>query len=418
MKELYEIRPAAIWADLRQESLSFWLICTYLFLEYVRPQTIYPELDVLPFAFLTLLLAIVVLFFEGGQPRVRNASNKLLWLYLLVILLSSAFAYSPSISFANLKFFLAWFIIYYLIIHIVNTEQRFLIFFLSFLLYNFKMSQHGFVSWALIGFQFRNWGVTGGPGWFQNSGEFGIELCVFLPLSIYFIVGLKEHWRKAKLAFFLLLPFTAMASVIATSSRGALIGSAAALFWMVLKSKARFTAIVGIAAVLGLVYSFVPAEQTERLKSSGEDSTSTTRLERWAAGREIIRDYPVLGIGYANWSEYTAAYYPDQTRNGGFSHNIFIDAGSELGVTGLMVFVFLILSTFVNNRRTRRLALQCGNKFLFYTAHGLDAALIGFLVSGSFVSVLYYPYFWINLSLTVALNNVATRESCVPNENP
>jgi hypothetical protein len=40
-------------------------------------------------------------------------------------------------------------------------------------------------------------------------------------------------------------------------------------------------------------------------------------------------------------------------------------------------------------------------------AHGLDGAMIGFVVSGFFVTVLYYPYFWINLAMTVALNNAA-----------
>ena len=29
------------------------------------------------------------------------------------------------------------------------------------------------------------------------------------------------------------------------------------------------------------------------------------------------------------------------------------------------------------------------------------------MVSGFFVTVLYYPYFWINLAMTVALNTVA-----------
>jgi hypothetical protein len=40
-------------------------------------------------------------------------------------------------------------------------------------------------------------------------------------------------------------------------------------------------------------------------------------------------------------------------------------------------------------------------------AHGLDAALIGFLASGFFVTVLFYPFFWINLAMTVALYNAA-----------
>jgi hypothetical protein len=43
-------------------------------------------------------------------------------------------------------------------------------------------------------------------------------------------------------------------------------------------------------------------------------------------------------------------------------------------------------------------------------AHGLDGALIGFLVGGFFVTVLYYPFFWINLAMTVALYNVTSKQ--------
>lgn len=409
MKDLYAIKISAIWTALRSESNSYWLICAYLFFEYVRPQTIYPGLDILPFAFLSVILALIVYVFEGNHESVRNTENKLIVFFLLVILLSSVYAYSPTVAYSNLRLFLSWLLIYFLIIHIVNTEQRFFIFLLSYLIYNFKMSQHGFISWARVGFEFRDWGVTGAPGWFENSGEFGIELCIFLPLSIYFIIGLRQYWGKFKLFVFTLLPFTAIASVIATSSRGALVGASAALLWMVGKSKSKVKALVAISIILVGVLNYIPPEQYKRLEDSGEDRTSMARLNRWKAGAVMMEEHPYLGIGYANWMTYVTDRFPGQ--NMGLPHNIFIDAGAELGYTGLAIFVLMILYTLVNNYRTRKLAKAIDNDFIYYTAHGLDAALIGFIVSGSFVSVLYYPYFWINMAFTVALNNVANKES-------
>jgi hypothetical protein len=38
--------------------------------------------------------------------------------------------------------------------------------------------------------------------------------------------------------------------------------------------------------------------------------------------------------------------------------------------------------------------------------HGLDAGLFGYLVAGFFVTVFYYPFFWISYALTVALHHV------------
>jgi hypothetical protein len=37
--------------------------------------------------------------------------------------------------------------------------------------------------------------------------------------------------------------------------------------------------------------------------------------------------------------------------------------------------------------------------------------LIGYLVSGFFVTVFFYPYFWINFAMTAALHRVARSKS-------
>ena len=37
-------------------------------------------------------------------------------------------------------------------------------------------------------------GVGGTPGWFQNSGEFGIQLRVFTPLIRAIIITARRYW--------------------------------------------------------------------------------------------------------------------------------------------------------------------------------------------------------------------------------
>jgi hypothetical protein len=65
----------------------------------------------------------------------------------------------------------------------------------------------------------------------------------------------------------------------------------------------------------------------------------------------------------------------------------------------------------VLNARSRSRAKRAGpqGRLTYHLAIGFDGALIGYMVSGFFVTVLYYPYFWINLAMTVALNTVAKR---------
>ncbi|MHB8346840.1 MAG: O-antigen ligase family protein [Acidiferrobacterales bacterium] len=407
IQDLYAVRIRSIWAAIRHEPLSFWAINLYLLLEYVRPQTSYPSINILPWDKVVLIIALIALLAEQNKIRVRNGVDKLMGLFLVAVLVSSVFATYPGISFSNLSEFTDWLVIYFLITRIITSEKRFYIFFLAFLLYNFKMSLHGFRTWAGRGFAWENWGVTGAPGWFQNSGEFGIELCVFFPLCCYFIVTLWSSWGQVKRLFFLLFPLTAIASVAATSSRGAALGLAAAVTFMTIQSRHRIKAAVIAAVVLVGLYVLIPPQFLARFHTAGEDTTSVERLVRWKDGLNMLRNHPFFGIGYFNWDKYYASHYSTVTGHYGLPHNIFIQAGSELGLFGLSVFLMLIVAAFVNNRKTRKLALKIENPFLHNTALGLDAAMIGLLVSGSFITVLYYPYFWIDLSLVVALRSVA-----------
>ena len=204
IEDYYSINVRSIWAGLKQESAAFWWLCIYVFIEYVRPQSIYPVIDIIPWAQVTLLLAIVTAYVDKSVVWVRSSVNGLFIFFFIAVFLSVLFAFKQAASLGTINNPINWIIVYFLIITVVNTEKRFLVFILLFLLVSFKMSQHGFRSYAARGFSFSGWGVAGAPGWFQNSGEFGIQMAIFTPLSIAFILALKESWGRLKRLFFLL----------------------------------------------------------------------------------------------------------------------------------------------------------------------------------------------------------------------
>jgi O-antigen ligase len=207
----------------------------------------------------------------------------------------------------------------------------------------------------------------------------------------------------------LVLPFTAVTGAIASSSRGALLGMAAVGLWMLARSKYKVRGTIALLVFGALAYMLIPEQQRARLSASGEDATSTSRLVYWERGIEFANDYPLLGIGYANWLPYYTRVWESRLGEGEriqLPHNLFIEAWSELGYTGLTALLFLIFGTFYLNSRTRALAQRLGNKgFLSHQlAWGFDGGLVGYLVSGFFVTVLYYPYLWVNLGMAVALH--------------
>lgn len=401
---LYPLKLRALWRSFARQPASFKFVCVYVFFEYVRPQQIYEWLAVLPWGNIAIGAAVLAFFLEGNRIRFEMAD----WLLLAftgVLLMSSVTAIRPDLSFDAMKDWLTWVLIYVLIANTVVTEVRFLLFAALYLLWNFKMAQSGVRSWAADGFAFRDWGASGAPGWFSNSGEFGLQMAVYLPLVLAFLGALRSHWSKLTKLIAAAMVFSAVMSIVASSSRGALLALAAMVLWRLPASRYKWRALAGALVLAGFVWVVLPPEQKERFRTVGEDKTSTNRSLYWQRGRAVIAERPVLGIGYKNWADWHAANFGYRA----LPHNIFIEAGAEMGVTGLLAFVALIGGTLVVNRRTRRIARTRGENglFLIDTAFALDAAMVGYLAGGFFVTVLYYPYFWINFAMTVALHRSA-----------
>jgi O-antigen ligase len=410
--ELYNLKFIDIKRAIKTEDNAYLLVLLYLFFEYVRPQTLYPVIDFVPYSKIVISICFVIYFLQKDKIGVENSANTLMIIFAIVIAISSFLGLSFSLSIKYWSDFISWMLIYYLITHIVNTEKRYLLFLLLFLLCSFKMAQFSLRGWIRGGLGYSTYGFGGGPGWFANSGEFGIQMCVYFPIAFYFYMALKEYWPKWKRMTFALIPITGLTGMLSCSNRGTLVGGAAVVLWMFLKSKYKFKGICALVLVGFLAFQFIPEAQKMRFETAGEDQTSVTRLDNWKKGLEMAEMYPVFGVGYKNWQVADRQFFEG---NGLLSHNVFIECVSELGYAGLAVFLCLILVTLTNNAKTRKLVIFNGtmeNKFIYNMAHALDAALIGYLVSGFFVTVLFYPYFWINLSLTVALNNVAKFRLC------
>lgn len=407
-QRLLALRVDAIRAALRRQPFAVWATFTYLFFEYVRPQTIYPAIDILPWAQIALLSALFGMMSQTVRTRRWTIVDSWMLLFTVVLLASSAFASNPRRSFDSLDLYVSWVLVYLFLSSNINNLERFLLLLLSWSLWNLKMTLHAFRSWAAIGFEFRNWGVTGAPGWFQNSGEFGIQTTIILPIYLYLALALRPYVRRPIFLVLLVLPITALTGAVASSSRGALLGMAAIGIWLLARSKYKVRGLAGLTVALTVVWLILPTEQKSRFAMAGEDESSVTRLTYWKRGMQLANEHPLLGIGYKNWLEVyyqRFGYTLDPGRRVELPHNIFVEAGSELGYLGLLALLGLLASNFFLNSRTRALARRLGEhgRFSAHIATGLDGAMIGYVITGSFVTVLYYPFQWINLAMTVAL---------------
>jgi O-antigen ligase len=403
-EDFYSLKIGLIWQHFKSESFAFWMICAYLFFEYVRPQSIYPAIDFLPWTQLAVIGALLGCFADKTIKWVSSSINTLQILFLIIILLSSVYAYFPSVSYENLENYYLWVIIYFLIVNIVNTRKRFFIFLCVFLVASFKISLSLAIIWAQRGFSFTTWGLSGPPGFFQNSGELAIQMLVFWPIAWAFAHSLKPYVSKTWYRLLMLMPITAIMVILGTSSRGAQLALVAQLVVMNYRSLFKPKVFISCGLAFALLWTFLPDEQKERFQTMGEDETSQQRILYWENGIEMIKEHPVLGVGYFNFPLYFARYYPDDVllKRAELPHNIFIQIGTDAGLLGLAVFLGFLLVAYWLGRRFK--AGGCEDQQMLI-GRCANLSLLGFVVAGQFVTVAYYPFLWIHLALVVALNN-------------
>ena len=413
METLYTLNPKALWAQFKKEHFAFWMVCFYVILQYFDPMEIYHRLDFLPWDKIVFGLGVLALPLDPQRCRVRDSTNVWMTLFLVVLIASSALAIYPSISWAHWFDFFGWWAIYFLIINTVTTKERFFIFLTLFLLANFKLSFFGARTWISRGFGFVNWGIEGPPGPFQNSSDLSGEMLMFAPIAFELALFVKPYVRPVTYWFLMLGAVSGAMTVLGASARGSQVGLAAQGGWMAIQRKLKLKVLIGVALLGGLGYALLPAGEKARFSRSGTDPTSIQRLDYWRAGLKMIESHPVFGVGFFNFPAVYAANTPNKLWHGTaqLPHNIFIEVGTDAGLVGLGVFLILI---YRNLKLATDIQRGCElNKeappFARNVARGLAVATWGFIISGQFNTVAYYPYLWINLAMTVSLANIVRR---------
>lgn len=409
--DMLGLRIKVLWREFWTQHFSVICVSFYLFLEYVKPGEMYAVFDLLPFVKLSLLGAIGGFFVGKTNEYTRSPLNGLLLLYLFHCFVSGIYAYNSEFALSHINIIYTWVLIYFLITGIINTEKRLFLFVLVYFASNFKMSQFGFFSWAKRGFGFASWGVSG-SGWFRNSGELGLEMAMFFAFTLVFAFFLKSYWRGWVKWIMYFVPFSAVCTVIASSSRGAIIGIVGAIFYLSFFSKKKIRAWIATALLLALAFLIMPPEFLARFQSAGQDATSLTRIYYWGKAREMMGHNPYLGVGYYNWFPYFRDHYFDANLYWRIeeAHNTYLQMGAELGYVGLGIFIALVLVSFWINFKVERTCQREGYTFLRAFAMGMNAAGVALVLGSIFLTAFFMPNYWIHFAFTAVLSNVVNRK--------
>jgi len=253
--------------------------------------------------------------------------------------------------------------------------------------------------------------VAANSSWLVNiAGETKMRAFGFFPdphmfsffANLSFFTGLGYFFYKKKIWVGAGLLLTLIA-IIFSFSRGAYLGLLAGIFFFVIiilkRSKISKKAIAGIGTILILIAVFNSGAISQRLASSFnlKEGSNVERYKNWTEAVDIIRDYPLGGVGLGN---YARAVDPSSAdRSSIYAHNLFLDIAAETGILSAAVFLFLIIFSIWRNIKNNNII-----------SLGLASGLVAFFIHSMFDTALWSPQVMVVFLTIVAIGlNVSSK---------
>lgn len=231
-------------------------------------------------------------------------------------------------------------------------------------------------------------------GFLRDPNDFAQTLVMVLPWLFMFTPAtgslLKQTWRVLPLASLIFLTLNH------THSRGGLLGLAAMLIFS-LKTRLGNVKTGALLALAFGAFQFLGLGGGREISS--KEQSANERIEAWADGMLMLKQHPLFGVGYGNFTEHHLRT----------AHNSYVLCFSELGLLGYFFWIGLIVMGMKSVNRVIACAPPGSDSQRLATL--LRISMIGFLVCAWFLSRTYIPTLYILMALGVCLLYCARKET-------
>jgi O-antigen ligase len=257
---------------------------------------------------------------------------------------------------------------------------------------------------------------------YYDANDLALVLVCTIPFAIFFVVREGWRYRLFGLATLVLL----IATIAQSGSRGGFLGLLAVLLYLLfgyraIPTRVRLLASIGVFGLLAIVASEAYWDAIGTLRAPEQDynwagNSPEGRIEIWRRGLRYVAADPVLGVGMGNFPLAEGMLSEESReraeRGVGFkwsvAHNMFLEIAVELGLIAVTLFVASFVAAFraVHRVRAGRPLQDPATLRRVAFACTLIASLVGFVVSGFFVSAEYFSYLYLLLGLSMAVAKV------------
>jgi putative inorganic carbon (hco3(-)) transporter len=397
---------------------GFALVTLFLIFEYSRPQDIVPVIGTLRPGYIFLLLLFIAWLRCPSSARIASPQITLMLLLAALLAIHIPFARNHYWAYEQTEEFVLLLLpLCVSIILFVDTRERLLSVFRWWVLLALYISVRTIIGHGVAGSNF-----LGDPN------DVSLLLDTMLPFVLCMLVYEKRPLRRVTYA---VIAVVCLAGIVITNSRGGFIGLVAVLAVIWLISPRKVLTLVLLCIVTVGAAQFVPKSYWDRMSSiqgtnleagrvggDRNESTAEGRLASWRAAWEMFKDHP-LGVGPNNFPirfpEYQGKAFGRHGMWGRAAHSLWFTLLSELGIPGVILYALLLRANLRSLwRLIRSPAEEPQRRFAYLLGVAFVAGLAGFFAAGTFLSVLYYPHYWVLTALIVAAEKVllptATRQ--------
>jgi O-antigen ligase len=259
---------------------------------------------------------------------------------------------------------------------------------------------------------------TGTGGWMGDENDVALALNVALGVGYYLLPLQRSGFARLLLLVGMALN---VAGVVMSNSRGGFVGLAALGAYMVLAGpkRGRIVAAVVVAAI-GMAL-LAPPSYWDEVRSIQDASkpgdTGETRMYFWGIAKKMFWDHPLVGVGTGNYGirapEYEDKWRAETTGQhiwGRAAHSLYYTLLAEQGGIGVVLFGLMLLwafRTFWRLRQGARAPDDPRAQEAGQMASAVMAGMVALLVTGAFLTCIYYPVIWVLVGLLASVDATA-----------
>jgi putative inorganic carbon (HCO3(-)) transporter len=358
-----------------------------------------------PFAAVIAIVTLAAVVISK-QPKTfpRTPVTMILLAFCAWVTLTSFFALEPNIVWIEWNRVIKTLFMIFVSVMVLNTERDIKQFAwvvgLSLGIYGLK----GGIFVLMSGGSYKVFGPSG--SYIEENNGMALALVAVLPLIWYLRNQVKN--KLLSLGMSAMTIFTAI-SAVGSYSRGALVGGAAMLTFLWLKSKNKVGTGVAVIAMIALVMLIMPAAWFDRMHTIDDykqDDSALGRINAWMFAINVAT-HNVLGGGFFVFQPRQFLVYAPNPLDFHAAHSIFFQVLGDHGFVGLTMYVVLMLCAW---RTGTRIIKFCGKalelKWAADLARMMQVCIIGFAVSGAFLSLAYFDLYYDFIVILVALEKL------------